>query len=153
MKRSKPLGRGKPLQAKTELRTNTEITRRSELKRSGWEPVAVPMQRSAGLQRASQMPRKPSQRQRDRAATWAEVKVEAWETWGGQCAVGHHPLPWEQMHGHHRRLKSAGGLDLVENCLPVCHEHHRYLHELGEESYRRGWLVRAWDDPAEIPVL
>lgn len=151
--RSGGLNRRTPLVAKTELRTNTELTRTGQLKRSGWQPVAVPMQRSAGLQRSSSMPRKPSQRQKDRAATWAEVKTEAWEAWSGQCAVGDHPLPWAEMHGHHRRLKSAGGLDLIENCLPVCHGHHRYIHNLGDAAYDAGWLVRAWLDPADVPVI
>lgn len=148
------LHRKNGLNRKTPLVAKTELQQRQQLKRSGYLETTKPLKAgSYPLARGVPMPQKPSEKQRRRADAWAEVKAEAWDAWGGQCAVGYHPLPWDQMHGHHRRLKSAGGLDLIENCLPVCDACHRYIHGLGDAAYDAGWLVRAWLDPADVPII
>lgn len=31
--------------------------------------------------------------------------------------------------GHHIRSKGSGGSDIKENLIPLCHEHHREIHD------------------------
>lgn len=83
---------------------------------------------------------------------WAEAKEEAWEAWGRCCALHGVFLPWEQMLGHHRLMRSAGGPDTAINCLPLCFTAHEAVHLGGDGSYDRGLLVRSWLDPADVPV-
>lgn len=44
---------------------------------------------------------------------------------------------------HHIRRRSQGGKGTLENCLPLCDDHHRYIHANVEESFERGWLRHA----------
>ena len=43
---------------------------------------------------------------------------------------------------HHRKMRSAGGLGLVENCLHLCAEDHAWVHDHPEVSYGHGALLR-----------
>lgn len=36
---------------------------------------------------------------------------------------------------HHLKTKGAGGDDLPENLIAVCHEHHREIHDMGNVSF------------------
>lgn len=57
---------------------------------------------------------------------------------------------------HHRKLKSRGGEDTVENFLALHHE----CHNLGTDSVHNnpsmasdtGHMVHSWENPAECPV-
>lgn len=31
-------------------------------------------------------------------------------------------------------------------------DQHRWIHDNPAESYARGWLVKSWQDPAEVPI-
>lgn len=56
-------------------------------------------------------------------------------------------------HFHHRRMRSAGGLGDLDNCLPVCARCHRRIHDHPGFAYLHGLLVRRHKDPADIAVI
>lgn len=54
---------------------------------------------------------------------------------------------------HHRRMRSAGGLDLSDNILHLCYWcHHEAIHANPDWAYRHGLLLRrsSADHPAPI---
>jgi len=55
----------------------------------------------------------------------------------------------------HRKNRSQGGRWLPSNGLDACgsgvHGCHGYIHAYPEESYRKGWSVPSWADPAAVP--
>lgn len=55
----------------------------------------------------------------------------------------------------HRKNRSQGGRWTPSNGLDVCGSGttgcHGYIHAHPKESYRKGWSVRSWDDPAATP--
>ena len=56
------------------------------------------------------------------------------------------------LHRHHRKLRAQGGTDEPENVMLVTPEQHRWIHDHPAFSYERGWLVKSWQDPAEVPI-
>lgn len=54
---------------------------------------------------------------------------------------------------HHRKLRSHGGQDAIENLLLLCpHCHKTLIHGNPGRAYRLGFLVHSWEDPATAPV-
>jgi hypothetical protein len=53
---------------------------------------------------------------------------------------------------HHRRLRSQGGRDAVDNLVWIHDACHRWTHDHPARAYDLGWIVRSWADPAEVPV-
>jgi hypothetical protein len=54
---------------------------------------------------------------------------------------------------HHRRMRSAGGLDIVDNILHLCRScHHDTIHANPDWAYRHGFLLRraATDHPEPV---
>ena len=57
---------------------------------------------------------------------------------------------------HHRKLKSRGGKNTIQNLVAL----HHHCHNLGtgsvhldpDEATRRGLMVPSWDDPALVPI-
>lgn len=56
---------------------------------------------------------------------------------------------WE---AHHRQLRSQGGTWALSNVAALCGYCHREVHGEPERAYAEGWLVKSYDDPAEVPV-
>ena len=56
------------------------------------------------------------------------------------------------LHRHHRKLRSQGGDDSEHNTMLVSPEQHRWIHDHPARSYALGWLVKSWQDPAEVPI-
>lgn len=56
------------------------------------------------------------------------------------------------IHRHHRKLRSQGGTDEPVNLLDVTLNLHDWIHRNPAISYARGWLVKSWQDPAEVAV-
>lgn len=59
---------------------------------------------------------------------------------------------------HHRRLRSQGGDDAVDNlvalCADTCHNvASTSVHQNVAEAIRRGFIVPSWATPAETPLL
>lgn len=55
-------------------------------------------------------------------------------------------------HTHHRKLRSQGGDNSVENLILLCAAHHTAIHGNVELAYQLGYLVRSWDDPALVQI-
>ena len=71
------------------------------------------------------------------------------------CAVCALPLPVHPA-VHHRKLRKHGGPDSPENLIALHHSCHsiapRSVHQNPTLAYSMGWLVKSWDDPAQVPV-
>jgi hypothetical protein len=63
------------------------------------------------------------------------------------CCTG-----WAEGDPHHRKLRSAGGLNDLDCCIAVCSACHREIHHNVGQSYRLGLLVHSWDDPAKVKI-
>lgn len=82
-----------------------------------------------------------------RALVWARSR--------GYCEKCGSQLP-DSWALHHRKLRSRGGKDEVQNFLALHHE----CHNLGTDSVHlnpsyatdKGYMVSSWEDPAECPV-
>lgn len=57
---------------------------------------------------------------------------------------------------HHRRLRSQGGDNSASNLVCLCHACHNgstgAVHAQPSLSYERGFLVRSWASPEDIPL-
>jgi hypothetical protein len=58
---------------------------------------------------------------------------------------------------HHRKLRSQGGKDTLDNAVALHHECHnlgtKSVHLNPKVSYENGFMVHSWDNPQEVPVL
>jgi hypothetical protein len=46
---------------------------------------------------------------------------------------------------HHRKMRSQGGPNTIDNLLDVCPAGHRWVHDHPTASYAAGWLLHAGD--------
>lgn len=53
-----------------------------------------------------------------------------------------------QLHAHHRKLRTRGGKDSLENLLAVAFDCHEWIHSHPHEAGAGGWMLHSWDDPA-----
>jgi hypothetical protein len=86
-----------------------------------------------------------------------QLRLLIFKRCGGYCERCGTPIDERDMAAHHRRLRSQGGKDEVENLLAVhhaCHNGHtRSIHLNPAESYANGWMVRSHAEPSAVPVL
>jgi 5-methylcytosine-specific restriction endonuclease McrA len=54
---------------------------------------------------------------------------------------------------HHRRLRSQGGPDTVENLMHICNPCHLWLHAHPAKAAAWGMILRAGDRLVDIPDL
>jgi hypothetical protein len=82
------------------------------------------------------------------------VRAELARRSRGRCEVG---IPivctGRAEHPHHRKLKKQLGEDSLVNFLHVCWACHRAIHASPNYSYEHGFLVKSWQNPAEVEVL
>jgi hypothetical protein len=75
----------------------------------------------------------------------------------GVCDVCGLPLPEDSWAAHHRKLRSQGGQDTLSNLLALHHACHNgntnSVHLAGKISRTNGYLVSAYANPEETPVL
>jgi hypothetical protein len=71
---------------------------------------------------------------------------------GGWCEAATPVCPGLGVSAHHRKLRSQGGDNSLENLLWVAVKCHRWIHDHPKESYEKGWMVKAWDDPVKVAV-
>lgn len=83
----------------------------------------------------------------------ASIRRDLWERCAHTCEACGLWLERSDMHAHHRKLRSQGGLDELANLLAVHHACHRSLHLYPERSYELGHLVRSYHDPGDVPVV
>lgn len=53
---------------------------------------------------------------------------------------------------HHRKLRSRGGQDSAANLLALCGPCHRRVHGHPAWASEHGFMVSAFEDPAQVPV-
>lgn len=82
----------------------------------------------------------------------AELRPLLWRRCGGRCERCGCPLTFEGFEAHHRKFRSRGGLDRIENLVALCGEHHRWAHSQGREAGAEGFSVQATGDPSRIPI-
>jgi hypothetical protein len=86
-----------------------------------------------------------------------QLRLLLFERCSGYCERCGIPLDEHNMAAHHRRLRSQGGQDQIENLLALhhaCHNGHtRSIHANPAESYLNGWMVRSHTQPDAAPVL
>lgn len=51
---------------------------------------------------------------------------------------------------HHRKQRSLGGTDTLDNLVALCRQHHDEVHTAND--YTGGWLVHSWSEPVEVPI-
>lgn len=67
-------------------------------------------------------------------------------------------LTWEGGQIHHRKPRQMGGTrdqktNSMENLVFICSGCHSEIESNRDDSYRDGWLVHSWDDPARVALL
>lgn len=68
---------------------------------------------------------------------------------GGICEIcsANRATDW-----HHRKNRSQGGKWRASNGLDLCRPCHRMVTATEANFYVLGWLVKSWQDEAEVPV-
>lgn len=115
------------------------------MKRGGPLARRTPLTRTAFKREPHQVPRTAKRRRQPPQ----DVKDAVWKRSGGMCeAKVDKGCRKFAGHMHHRRMRSQGGPDTVENLLHVCSWCHTRIHHMGAEAYERGWLLRAGSRPS-----
>lgn len=89
---------------------------------------------------------------------WSKLREALLERCQGYCEWCDRPLSYnpDDWAAHHRKLRSQGGRDELENLLAVhhgCHNlHTKSIHLRPVIAYERGALVHSWDDPTTTPL-
>lgn len=139
--------RGGPLKRTTRLSPGTKQLRRAALNRS------------AENTRAAAARKPPSEIKLPRAAKkyyppWpAGLRDKVLELAGHCCDMCGQALSAKSWECHHRRLRSQGGLDEVDNLLALHHSCHGQAHGNRAWARARGYIVHRGDEPATRPVL
>src|SRR4051794_23155157 len=85
--------------------------------------VPKPLKRSA-------FKRHKGRRTMERLKAWRLAKELAFAASGGLCMAKIQGVcAGDAVDPHHRRKRSHGGKDVVENCLPVCRECHDWIEQ------------------------
>lgn len=126
MKRSKPLTR------KTPLAQGKPLVRKTPLSRGTTAPRQRPLRR----------PKMPS-----------EIREAVVARAAGRCDYCGRPMPAGVEDAHHRKLRTRGGKDTIENLVAVHHHCHMWIHEHPADSTTLGFMVSSWNDEEEIPVF
>jgi hypothetical protein len=86
-----------------------------------------------------------NQKLRQQLATRAQGWCEKCGGWTGDTFAA-----------HHRKLKSQGGKDHIQNLVALCHPCHNLgthaIHLNPKQAVAGGWIVPVWADPAHTPI-
>jgi len=73
----------------------------------------------------------------------------------GMCEYCGGDLP-ESWAAHHRKLRSQGGTNNIENAVALHHECHNLgtnsVHLNPKKSYANGFMVHSWEEPHTTPL-
>ena len=83
------------------------------------------------------------------------LREQVFERCNGYCEKCGQSLP-ESWALHHRKLRSQGGKDVVENFVALHHACHNMgtnaVHLNPADAIRNGFIVPSWGDPASVSV-
>lgn len=96
--------------------------------------------------------RTPRPRRLKRPAMDPGLRHQVYARAGGRCDCCGTPLPGDGWHAHHRRLRSRGGADSLENLVALLPGHHEWAHAHPAAATALGLMVPSWADPAAVPV-
>lgn len=69
----------------------------------------------------------------------------------GRCEVRIYSLcTGFAQHTHHRKLRTQGGTNDIENLVNTCNACHTHIHSNKKWAYEQGWLVKRDDEVTEI---
>lgn len=82
-------------------------------------------------------------------------RKKLYERCKGMCEFCGGALP-DNWAAHHRKLRSQGGKDDLDNVVALHHECHNLatnsVHLNPEQSYKDGFMVHSWDLPDKTPL-
>ena len=84
------------------------------------------------------------------AALWDERRAEVYRRCGGLCEGCGGAL--RGFDAHHRKLRSRGGTDEMDNVVALHRSCHEWVHANPHAATDLGLMVRSTDDPAQIPL-
>lgn len=136
-----------------ERRTPLEATSRLERRK--------PLAQGNGLKRSGRVNPKRKTPRRGRLVLTGvdrqELRHAAYDRAGGVCEAGVAPgcpgrVDRDVFEWHHRKLRSQGGDDTIENSLALCPACHGWVHRNPTAAKTRGLIVPRWAAPAEYAV-
>lgn len=86
------------------------------------------------------------------ATDWVAITEALLARCGGyceRCGFGVHSYA---AHRHHRRLRSQGGKDTMDNLVYLCPSCHQWVHQYPKDATAEGFIVPSWADPEDTPV-
>ena len=118
------------------------------MKRSRLKPGKPLLTRS--VLRRTELKAKPKPEARELTATRKVVAKRS----GGRCEIRAAPgCTGVGTSVHHRLRRSQGRDDRPVNLLHACVYCDSLIHANPELAYRRGWMVRSFERPEDVPVL
>jgi len=85
-----------------------------------------------------------------------QLRAQLWWRSEGYCEKCGCYIDQHQFAAHHRMLRSQGGKDDITNLVALCHQCHnlgtKSVHLNPEESYKMGWMVHNWHNPADVLI-
>lgn len=81
----------------------------------------------------------------------SKVRERLYLRCGGYCDWCGHVLT--AFDAHHRKLRSRGGSNDLENLVAVCPGCHNTIHDYPALATERGFMVYAGKNPADIPLV
>lgn len=133
------------------------LSRRSELKRTELVRKS-PLVGGGGLSRGSTNPADPLLRSRARRNSrqlppvGPDVRAELMERQDGRCPHCDRPMLALAAHVHHRKKRSQGGDNHIDNLLLLPGTCHQDVHANVERSYELGHMVRRGDNPSDVRI-
>lgn len=101
-----------------------------------------PLRRRTPLHTRVPKPRpKPKPTRRATGPRWAALREVVLARAGHRCERCGEGIRLATFECHHRRLRSQGGRDVVENLVAVCPDDHRWIHAHPTQARADGWIV------------
>lgn len=94
-------------------------------------------------------------RRREQAAgpSMGDLRPHIWTRSGGFCEQCERAVHYNTFHAHHRKFRSRGGKDLIENLVVLCDSCHRWAHREGTMATKLGFAVPSRNNEGSTPIL
>jgi hypothetical protein len=88
-----------------------------------------------------------------RAPMSKSLRQEVYDRSQGLCDRHGLALSEDAWHAHHRKLRTRGGQDSMENLVALCPPCHDLVHANPLYAEETGFMVHSWQDPAVVPIF